>query len=128
MEYFHLGISVIPRVYLIKKYGTQIQAFFSYFIDFLTPCVWVHLRVVNLLFQAKIPWQILNYGLIVKISLVFNRLAAWIHRTIDRYIFSNLGIEILILSHFTFSIAIQNFFASIQLLRHVYLFPLKWKR
>ena len=27
MEYFHLGIFVIPRVYLIRKYGSQTQAF-----------------------------------------------------------------------------------------------------
>ena len=29
MEYFHLGIFVTPRVYLIRKYGSQSQAFFS---------------------------------------------------------------------------------------------------
>ena len=40
MEYFHLGIFVIPRVYLIRKYGSQTQAFFfSFFIDFLIPCI-----------------------------------------------------------------------------------------
>ena len=37
MEYFNLGIFVIPRVYIIRKYGSQSQAFFSYFIDFSTP-------------------------------------------------------------------------------------------
>ena len=37
MEYFHLRIFVIPRVYLIRKYGSQRQAFFSYFIVFSTP-------------------------------------------------------------------------------------------
>ena len=31
MEYFHLGIFVIPRVYLIRKYGSQTQAFFFVF-------------------------------------------------------------------------------------------------
>ena len=29
MEYFHLGIFVTPRAYLIRKYGSQSQAFFS---------------------------------------------------------------------------------------------------
>ena len=38
MEYFHMGIFVISRVYLIRKYGSQTQAFFLYFIDFSTPC------------------------------------------------------------------------------------------
>ena len=28
MEYFHLGIFVIPRVHLIRNYGSQTQAFF----------------------------------------------------------------------------------------------------
>ena len=31
MKYFHLGIFVIPRVYLIRKYGYQTQAFFFVF-------------------------------------------------------------------------------------------------
>ena len=38
MEYFHLAIFVIPRAYIISKNGSQTQAFFSYFIDFSTPC------------------------------------------------------------------------------------------
>ena len=31
MEYFHMGIFVIPGVFLIKKYGSQTTAFFSIF-------------------------------------------------------------------------------------------------
>ena len=31
MEYFHMGIFVTPRVYLIRKYGCQTQAFFFVF-------------------------------------------------------------------------------------------------
>ena len=31
MEYFHLGIFVIPRVYQIRKYGSQTQGFFFIF-------------------------------------------------------------------------------------------------
>ena len=34
MEYFHLGISVIPRAYLISKNGSQTQAFFFVFHKF----------------------------------------------------------------------------------------------
>ena len=31
MEYFHLGIFVIPKVYLIRKYGFQTPEFFNNF-------------------------------------------------------------------------------------------------
>ena len=37
MEYSYLGIFAIPRVYLTRKYGSKTKAFFSYYIDFLTP-------------------------------------------------------------------------------------------
>ena len=35
MKYFRMGIFVILRVYLIKKYGYQAQAIFSVFQGFL---------------------------------------------------------------------------------------------
>ena len=35
MKYFHMGIFVILRVYLVKQYGCQTQAFFSVFQCFL---------------------------------------------------------------------------------------------
>ena len=39
MKYFSLGIFVMPRTNLIRKNGSQTQAFFfSYFVDFSTPC------------------------------------------------------------------------------------------
>ena len=31
MEYFHVGIFVIPRACLVRKYGSQNTAFFSVF-------------------------------------------------------------------------------------------------
>ena len=34
MEYFHLGIFVMPWVYLIRKYGSRTQAFFFVFHGF----------------------------------------------------------------------------------------------
>ena len=36
MEYFQMGIFVIPWVYLIRKYGSQTQVFFWFFKKFLT--------------------------------------------------------------------------------------------
>ena len=59
MEYFHLGVFVIPRVCLIRKYGSQTQAFFfSFFIDFSTPwtgfdCVVAFIRTNFVLKNAR---------------------------------------------------------------------------
>ena len=49
MEYFHLGIFVIPKVYLIKKYDSQTQAFFFVFHRFFDT-----VRLLDIQFQSEI--------------------------------------------------------------------------
>ena len=47
MEYFYMGIFVIPWVYLIRKYGSQTQAFFLLFSQIFRHRAWIYLRTEN---------------------------------------------------------------------------------
>ena len=82
MEYFHLGIFVIPRVYLIRKYGSQTQAIsfvshdslktswsFTMWISFLLDTVWYYgkLSLRNLEKNLK-TFNFLNH---LSVSLFF---------------------------------------------------------
>ena len=64
MEYFHLGIFGIPRVYLVRKYGYQTQAFFFVFHRFFdTVC----LRSIN---QNCQGFKVAKAVKAVKVSIV----------------------------------------------------------
>ena len=51
MEYFHLGIFVIPWVYLIRKYGSQTQAFFFAFHRFFDTVLHIQLKANDVSFK-----------------------------------------------------------------------------
>ena len=73
MEYFHLGIFVIPRVYLISKNWSQTQAFFFVFHKFFhtVACIF-KLSMCSNIYGALCSYLKKKYSLLFADVLVVN--------------------------------------------------------